>query len=154
MDWVLVIVDPTHASLVLARHMKKMAEGVRAGQLTSTRHLDNPALVATANRLIQESPLRRVLFVHNRITDEKSEAFMRQALAADGIEPIGVLREEPSIGQAWLTGSVITDSMCIEEAAAIVQKLEENVAATMTLSWQSSGQGAQRNSALPEARHK
>jgi CO dehydrogenase nickel-insertion accessory protein CooC1 len=134
MDWALVIVDPTHASLVLAQHMKKMVEGVRAGQLPSTRHLDNPRLVATANRLIQESPLRGVLFVLNRVADEKIEAFMRHGLAADGIDPIGVLREDPNIGQAWLTGSAIDDSNLVEDVEAIVRKLEDKVAAPMALS--------------------
>ncbi len=134
LDWVVVVVDPTHASLVLAGQMKNMADGIRSGQLPSTQHLENPELVTVANRLFQEAPLQGVLFVLNRITDDKTETFMRQALAAHGVEPIGVLYEDPKIGSAWLTGSVIDDSSLVEDVKAMVHKLEETIAAVGLLS--------------------
>jgi CO dehydrogenase nickel-insertion accessory protein CooC1 len=124
MDWAMVIVDPTQASLALAGHMKSMAEGIRAGQLPATRHLANPELVVLANRLFQETPLRGTLFVLNRIADDSTESFLKRELAAQGIEPIGVIREDPDIRNAGLTGSVIDDSSLRGEVDSLVQTLE------------------------------
>jgi CO dehydrogenase nickel-insertion accessory protein CooC1 len=63
------------------------------------------------------------LFVLNRIADEQIESFLRQRLAAGGIEPIGVIHQDPGIGKAWLTGVVLNDSKVHSDVAAIVQRV-------------------------------
>ncbi|RLB42505.1 MAG: hypothetical protein DRH30_04720 [Deltaproteobacteria bacterium] len=88
LDWLIVVVDPTQASLALAFDIEQMVEGVRTGQLPATRHLEDPDLVALANRLFQEARLQRALFVLSRIPDERTESFVKQKLAAHGIEAI------------------------------------------------------------------
>jgi CO dehydrogenase nickel-insertion accessory protein CooC1 len=125
MDWVMVIVDPTQASLVLAMHMKKMVKSIRAGQLPATRHLDSAELVTLANRLFQESPLRGALIVLNKIADEKIEAFLRAELTTQGIEPIGIIQDDPDVSEAWLKGSVINGSKTRSDVETIVWELEK-----------------------------
>lgn len=124
MDWAVVIVDPTQASLTLALHMKTMAEGIREGRLPATAHLESPDLVILANRLFQQARLRGALFVLNKVADEKTESVLREALANHGIDPIGIIHEDPAIGQAWLMGSAIEDSRTRRDAAAIAQQIE------------------------------
>jgi CO dehydrogenase maturation factor len=130
LDWIVVVLDPTHASLVLAMHIKHMLQALRSGQLPSTEHLENPELVTVANRLFDETPLRGASFVLNRIADEETESFLRASLAADDIQPIGVLHDEPAIGRAWLTGSVIDDETTVE-VEEIVEGLERAVAGSV-----------------------
>ncbi len=125
LDWALVIVDPTQASLALASNMKQMVEGIRSGQLPATRHLESLELVGVANRLFQEARLQAALVVLNRIPDETTEMSLRRMLAGYGIEPIGVIHEDPSIGKAWLTGTSIDVSSCRSDIEAIVQELEK-----------------------------
>jgi CO dehydrogenase nickel-insertion accessory protein CooC1 len=125
LDWVVVVVDPTQASLVLALHMKQMVRGIRAGQLPATRHLESPDLVALANRLFQEARLQGALFVLNRFPDEKTESFARRQLATSGIEPMGVIRDDPSISDAWLTGASINVSSTRADVQGIVEALEK-----------------------------
>lgn len=125
MDWVMVVVDPSQASLGLATQMKQMVEGIHSGQLPATQHLESPDLVTLANRLFQEAPLREALFMLNRISDEKTELFLRRKLAADGIEPIGVIHADTNIAEAWLTGSLIEGSGTRAEVGAIVETLRK-----------------------------
>jgi CO dehydrogenase nickel-insertion accessory protein CooC1 len=127
MDWVTVIVDPTQASLALANHMKQMVEAIHAGHLPATKHLGNVALVELANQLFHESPLQGASFVLSKISGEKTESFLRRRLADRGITPIGVIRQNPRIGKAWLTGGVIDDARSRRDAKSVVLELEKAV---------------------------
>jgi CO dehydrogenase maturation factor len=127
MDWALVVVDPTQASLTLATDMKKMVDGIRGGQLPATKHLDSPHAVALANRLFKNSRLRGALFLLNKVADEKVECFLTRQLATHGIEPIGTIYDDPSIGEAWLTGSAITCANGFSDIEAIARRLETAV---------------------------
>jgi CO dehydrogenase nickel-insertion accessory protein CooC1 len=128
LDWVVVVVDPTQASLVLACHMKRMVDGLRGGQLPATRHLESPDLIALANRLFQEARLRGAFFVLNRFRGEHAESFARDSLAACGVEPVGVIRNDPAISDAWLTGASIDASKPRPDVGDIVEALEKAAA--------------------------
>jgi CO dehydrogenase nickel-insertion accessory protein CooC1 len=127
MDWALVVVDPTQASIVMATQMKKMVERLHAGCLPATRHLESPELVGLAARLFREAPLRGVLFVLNRIADDETEAYLRRRLAACDISPIAAIRNDPEIERAWLTGTAIKPEHA--KAEQLVERLERAVAA-------------------------
>ncbi|QDV20548.1 CobQ/CobB/MinD/ParA nucleotide binding domain protein [Gimesia panareensis] len=127
LDLAIVIVDPTQASLALATNMQQMVENMHAGQLPATRHLESPDLVADANRLFQESSLSKVLFILNKITDEKTERFLRQRLSASNIQPIGVIHHDPGFTEAWLTGTTIDDSKTRSDVDLMLQQLEASV---------------------------
>lgn len=132
LDWLIVVVDPTQASLALASDIKQMVEGVRTGQLPATSHLEDPALVALANRLFQEARLQEALFVLSRIPNERTESFVRRKLAAHGIEPIGTLYEDPTIAEAWLTGSSLPFPPTGSDLEAIIGELEQVASASGT----------------------
>jgi CO dehydrogenase nickel-insertion accessory protein CooC1 len=124
LDLLIVVVDPTQASLTLSRDISGMLEGLRAGKLPATAHLDDPELIAMAQRLYQESRLRETLFLLSKVPDEETERFLRQQLARDGIEPIGTLYEDPAIAHAWLHGSPVPSSQIDVLADALVSKME------------------------------
>jgi len=125
LDWLIVVVDPTQASLALASDVRNMVEGVQSGQLPATSHLEDPELVALANRLFQEARVRGVSFLLSRIPDEKTEAFVKDKLATHGIEPIGAIYEDSSIAEAWLTGSPLPFPPTRSGFDRIIRELEE-----------------------------
>ena len=125
LDRVVVVVDPTQASLILACHLKQMVDGVRGGQLPATRHLESPDLIALANRLFREAHLQGASFMLNRFPDESAEWFARGKLATCGIDPVGVIRNDPAISDAWLTGASIDVSRSRPDVEGIVEELEK-----------------------------
>ena len=124
LDWALVIVDPTTAAIQMAAHMRKMVEEIRAGGLPATRHLETPELVEWANRIFREATIRDVAVVLNRVRDEEMEQFMREKLAEKGIEPIGVIREDPSIAISWLIGAPLEVTSTKKDVEKIAEKME------------------------------
>ena len=129
LDWAVVIVDPTVASIQMAANMKDMVGQLRAGELPATRHLGSLELVQIANRIYQEASIRGVLYVLNKIRDEEIERYLRRQLAAHGIEPIGVLRDDPEIFNAWLRGNPVDPGKAKKAAEEIIGRLEEAEAA-------------------------
>jgi CO dehydrogenase maturation factor len=128
LDWAIVVVDPTQASLIMAGHMKKMVKRIRDGQLPATKHLENAELVTMANRLFQDSPIQGVLVVLNKVANQKTEAILKRQLAEQGIKPIGIIHDDPKIGQAWLTGTEFPASVASLDIEAIMVNLENIVA--------------------------
>jgi CO dehydrogenase maturation factor len=129
LDWLIVVVDPTQASLALASDIKQVARGVQTGQLPATSHLEDPELIALANRLFEEARLQGVLFLLSRIPDERTESFVKRALTARDIEPIGTIYEDPAVAEAWLTGSALPFPPARSDFAKIVRELEDATAA-------------------------
>ena len=127
LDWLIVVVDPTQASLALASDVRNMVEGVQSGQLPATSHLEDPELVALANRLFQEARVRGASFLLSRIPDERTECFVRDKLATHGIEPIGTIYEDPTIAEAWLTGSSLPFPPTRSGLDRIIRELERVV---------------------------
>lgn len=123
-DWALVVVDPTSAAIQMAAHMKDMVDEIKAGGLPATMHLESPELVALANQLFRDATIEDVLVVLNRIRDEETERYVREKLAERGIDPIGVIHEDPSIPMSWLKGLPLEATDIQEDVAGIVEKLE------------------------------
>ncbi|MGD8607777.1 MAG: P-loop NTPase [Myxococcales bacterium] len=125
LDWLIVVVDPTQASLALASDVRNMVAGIQSGQLPATSHLEDPELVALANQLFREARVRGVSFLLSRIPDEKTEAFVKDKLATHEIEPIGTIYEDPIIAEAWLTGSSLPFPPTRSRFDRIIRELEE-----------------------------
>ena len=123
-DWALVVVDPTIAAIQMASHMQKMVEQIKAGGLPATRHLETPALVEWANRIFREASVKDVLVILNRIRDAEMERFVREKLAEKGIEPIGVIHEDPSIAVSWLKGMQLDGTSTQADVDRIIERLE------------------------------
>lgn len=131
MDWAVVVLDPTYASLEFAGHMRIMEAALRAGRLPATKHLDSAALVAVANRIFEQAALRGVLFVLNKVLDGGMRAALYGKLAAKGIVPSAVLFQTPSIAQAGLAGDALNPAPVGTEVDRIVTELERRAGASV-----------------------
>jgi CO dehydrogenase maturation factor len=124
LDRILVIVDPTQAAMKMARDMKAMVREIKAGTPPATKHLEFPELADLARRLFWEARIEDVHFVLNKVADKETEDYMRQKLAEEGIEPLGIIRRAPSISRAWLRGEPIAEDGIDHDADQIVEVLE------------------------------
>lgn len=124
LDWAIVVVDPTTAAIQMAANLRDMVDQLKAGGLPATKHLETPELVAWANRIFSEATVEGALVVLNRVRDEAMERYMRRKLAEHGLEPIGVIHENPTIARCWLEGSRLESASTREDVAGIVKELE------------------------------
>lgn len=125
LDWIVVVVDPTSASIQMAIDMRDMVDELKAGGLPATAHLEHPELVELVNQLYHDAKVKGVLFILNRIRDEDSEQYIRNKLASHGIEFIGTVRYDPSLSKAWLKGEPVMNIANRQEVEKIVVALEK-----------------------------
>ena len=125
LDWVMVIVDPTTAALEMAVNMADMVNRIKAGELPATRHLESPELVQIANLLFSQAKVKGVLVVLNKVEDDETEDFMTARLVEQGIKPIGVIHQDPSIAMSWLKGASLDGARTKKDAEKIIEELEE-----------------------------
>lgn len=124
LDSAIMVVDPTVASVELAADMKHMVEQIKADVLPATAHLENPELIAWANKIFIEASIEDVWFVLNRVQSSDEEEYLRQKLREKGIEPVGVIRQTPSISLSWLKGIPIAADETLIAAQNILDRLE------------------------------
>ena len=62
--------------------------------------------------------------VLNKIKDKETEGFMTAKLAEQGIEPIGIIHEDPSIARSWLEGTSLDGAKTKRNTERIIEKLE------------------------------
>jgi CO dehydrogenase maturation factor len=125
LDSAIMVVDPTVASVELAADMKHMVEQIKADVLPATAHLENPELIAWANKIFVEASIEDVWFVLNRVQSSDEEEYLRQRLREKGIEPVGVIRQTPSISLSWLKGIPIGEDEALIDAQNVLDKLED-----------------------------
>lgn len=125
MDAAVVVVDPTYASIQFAGHMQLMEEELGAGKRPATKHLEDPDLIATANRAFQEAALRGSTVVLNKVQDEFMKGYLCDKLATKGIVPSAVVYDTPAIAQACLVGAPLEIEAAIPELDLIVTQLEQ-----------------------------
>jgi CO dehydrogenase nickel-insertion accessory protein CooC1 len=125
LDWAVVVVDPTTASLHMAVHLKKMVKKIREGILPPTAHLSDPDLVELARRQFTESRIQGVVAILNRVSDSDVEAYLRGKLEAlGGPKVIGVLPELRTIQSQWLRGEEVEAGGLSHEIRSIALALE------------------------------
>jgi CO dehydrogenase maturation factor len=132
MDWVIVVLDPTYASLEFAGHMRVMEEQLRIGTLPATKHLEDPTLVAAANRAFQHAALRGLVFILNKVLDGAMKGYLFDKLATKGIVPSAVLYHTPSIAQSCLQGGALDPRPVKTEIDRIVSALEQRASTSAT----------------------
>jgi CO dehydrogenase nickel-insertion accessory protein CooC1 len=129
LDWALVVVDPTTASLQMAIHFHQMVRKLQQGALPATAHLEDPALVEEARRQFRESRVRGVAAILNRVPDSEAEAFMREEIQRMGGPPVlGTLPENRSIQRQWLRGEEVGSEEMEDSLRSMVEALEEMIA--------------------------
>lgn len=124
LDWAIIVVDPTTAAIQMAANMRDMVDQIKAGGLPATKHLETPELVEWANRIFREASITDVLVVLNRIRDEKMEWYVRRKLAEKGLEPLGIIHDDPAIVTSWLEGTRLEVTHTREDVERIVKKME------------------------------
>ncbi|MBN2508457.1 MAG: P-loop NTPase [Verrucomicrobia bacterium] len=124
LDWVVVVVDPSYASVQMAVAMRKLFEQMHAGHQPATQHLASPELVALARRAFETARTKGVACVLNKVADADTDRVLRQRLAQAGITPVAAIRDEPGLRQAWLQGTQVDSPAARHEMAKIVEALE------------------------------
>jgi CO dehydrogenase maturation factor len=125
LDSAIMVVDPTVASVELAADMKHMVEQIKADILPATAHLENPELIAWANKIFVEASIEDVWYVLNRVQSSDEEEYLRRRLREKGIEPVGIIHQMPSISLAWLKGIPIVVDDALMDVQKILDRLED-----------------------------
>jgi CO dehydrogenase nickel-insertion accessory protein CooC1 len=125
LDFAIVVVDPTTASVEIAANLQDMVGQIQADILPATAHLENPEMVALANRLFTESKIADIFFVLNKIPNAEIESYLREKLLTKGIEPLGVIHDDPTVKISWLKGKPIHAEVVTGEINLILDKLVE-----------------------------
>lgn len=126
LDWAIVVVDPTLAAIEIAEDMFNMVRRMKGLELPATLHLDKPELVELANKIFLEARIKGVFSILNKIKDRDTELYMKKELAARGIEPIGIIHEDPSMAMKWLKGKALLGAEIEQEARHIAEVLESS----------------------------
>lgn len=138
LDWGLLVVDPSITSVRLAAEMMQMAADIQAGARPATAHLEDPNLVEMAESLFRGARIRGLSVVLNRVGDEQTDTFLREALEEDDIRPSGSIGEYPEIARAWLRGEELRSPEALEEVTKVMSRVETEVSGVL----QTSGRGA------------
>jgi CO dehydrogenase nickel-insertion accessory protein CooC1 len=123
LDWAIVVVDPTIASVELAANMQDMVDEIIADELPATRHLESPELVAIANELFIQANIKGVLFVLNKIPNNEVGSYLTEELAKRGLTPIGTIYEDASIALSWLRGLPVESKQAEGDIAKVIAEL-------------------------------
>ena len=127
LDWGIVIVDPTTASLRLSHDMNQMVQDIQADVLPATAHLENLDLVNIANKAFIEATIKNVFFVINKTPNSETESYLREKLLEIGITPLGCIHEYPTISMAWLKGKSIRPGLADGEVQIILDNFLERI---------------------------
>jgi len=125
LDWAIVVVDPTTASVEIAVNMREMVRQIKTHVLPATAHLESPELVALANQIFTQARIKDLSFVLNKVPGKAIESYLRDKLHQRGIEPVGLVHEDSSVLFAWLKGELVRSEQALKEVQPIVNKLEE-----------------------------
>ena len=124
LDWIIVVVDPTAAAVQMAINMRDTVDQLKAGGLPATAHLEHLELIEAAYQLYRDANVKGVLFILNKVRDELTEQFLRNNLAENCIEPLGVIHDAPALSMAWLRGEPLMQTPAQTEADRIVKAIE------------------------------
>lgn len=125
-DWGVVVLDPTTASIHMAGDLSSMLDKLRRGVPPATEHLETEAEIDLMREIFKRASIQGFSFLLNRVDGPESEQLLREALKEHGITPSAVLGADPAISAAWLRGEPIGyTGESNQEAAGIVDKLED-----------------------------
>jgi CO dehydrogenase nickel-insertion accessory protein CooC1 len=124
LDWAIVLVDPTVAAVEMAINMRDMISQIKNGMLPATRHLETLDLVSMANKLYVESRIKGAVFLLNKIRNSDIENYLRTKLAEQGIQPDGIIHDDPSISDSWLKGIPLEVKKSQKDVLDFITQLE------------------------------
>jgi CO dehydrogenase nickel-insertion accessory protein CooC1 len=124
LDWAIVLVDPSVAAVEMAANMRDMVRQIKNGKMPATQHLEDPELVATANKWFARAQIKDVIYLLNKIKNSETEEYLRSKLYEHRIIASGAIYEDPTIYSSWLTGNPIEIDMAQESVFNFIRKLE------------------------------
>ena len=127
LDWAVMTVDPTVASIQMACDLKHIVREILSGVHPATRHLEDHRLVELANRIYREAAIGGVSYVLNKIDGDETEQIIRASLKECGIVPIGAIRNDPAVSYSWLRGVSLDETGTGDAMLGIVHNLETTV---------------------------
>ena len=125
LDWVVVVIDPSHAGVRAAVTLKTMLDQMHAGSLPATRHLVSPELVALTRRAYHDARTKGAVYVLNQVPDTDTEHFLWQRLVEAGINVVASIPEDSDLRQAWLEGAPVHSAAAEAEMAKLLRALEQ-----------------------------
>jgi CO dehydrogenase nickel-insertion accessory protein CooC1 len=125
LDWVVVVIDPSHAGVRAAITLKTMLDQMHAGSMPATRHLASPQLVELTRRAYHDARTKGVVHVLNKVPDTDTEHFLWQRLVEAEINVVASIPEDPNLRQAWLQGAPLRSLAAEAEAAKLLRALEQ-----------------------------
>lgn len=128
LDLLITVVDPTSAAIQMAVDTQNMVEQIKAGKLPATEHLKDPVAIETANRIFREAKVKDAFALLNKIRNAE-ESYIKGKLEERGVEPIGVVHEDPSISISWLKGNSLEAGGVREDVEEFIERLEEKLKA-------------------------
>jgi CO dehydrogenase nickel-insertion accessory protein CooC1 len=124
-DWGVVVIDPTTASVQMALDLKAMLEALRLGVPPATDHLESEEDVELMRQFFRNASIEGLSYLLNRVDTAQTEQYLRETLKEHGITPDGTLYADPAISAAWLRGEPIGyTGESNQEAAALIKKIE------------------------------
>jgi CO dehydrogenase nickel-insertion accessory protein CooC1 len=127
LDWAIVVVDPTTASVEIAANMRTMVQQIQVDTLPATAHLENPELVSLANKFFTESKIKAVFFVLNKVPNAETEDYLRKSLLEKNINPLGVIHKDPTISVSWLKGIPVIAEVVMGDVQLTLERLLESI---------------------------
>jgi CO dehydrogenase nickel-insertion accessory protein CooC1 len=128
LDWVIQILDPNAASLSMTIDMAQLVVRTMAGSQPATEHLEDPGLIDLANDIFEHARVKGLFVLINRVGNSGAQQVLQASLEKAGIEPVGVISDNPSIPIAWLLGERLTAVSAMREAAAALDEIEARAA--------------------------
>ncbi|MBZ0268657.1 AAA family ATPase [bacterium] len=128
LDWVVVVVDPSTAAFNMAVSMERTVHALGDGAEPATAHLESEDLVEAARSIYREARVRGVFVVLNRVPAGRLEAYIEGKLRAEGLAPIGAIRGNNVIRDAWAFGKPLRSRKSCAEVAAIAAEIEVRAA--------------------------
>ena len=124
LNWTVMTVDPTSASMQMAIDLKRIVGQLVSGVLPATRHLEDRTLVELANRIYKEATIEGVSYILNKVDSSETERVIRDRLKEGGIVPIGVIQDDPVVSDCWLRGAPLDDTSTGDAVLQILHNLE------------------------------
>jgi CO dehydrogenase nickel-insertion accessory protein CooC1 len=119
-----VIIDATTTSVDIAVRMKNIVNSIKSGELPPTNHLSDPKAIEIANKSFNESKIKDVVVILNKMPSIKAESIIRENLEKHNIQPIGSIPMIPDYSESWLVGKELEILTVQKDMKKIIHTLE------------------------------
>jgi CO dehydrogenase nickel-insertion accessory protein CooC1 len=127
LDYGIVVIDPTTASIQLAEDMQRMLDQVHNLRPPATAHLESPDLAAAAQKIYRESKIKDLFFILNKIPDHDTENYLRSKLESKHIQADAVLPVDPVLSCAWLEENPLESQQAEPELDHLIQTIQSRM---------------------------